>query len=165
MDLILWRHAEAQDGFPDEARVLTPKGMRQAERMAAWLAPKIEGARLLTSPAARAVGTAAALSPRAEVLPSLSPGASVRVILAAAGWPGANGAAVVVGHQPDLGLAASFLLTGREAPLGIKKGAIWWFQSRPSRDGWTALLRAVVSPDLLEFPLPPNPRQPPPRRR
>ena len=65
--MILWRHAEAQDGFPDEARVLTPKGMRQAERMAAWLAPRIEGARLLASPAARAVGTAAALSPGASV--------------------------------------------------------------------------------------------------
>ena len=149
MDLILWRHAEAQDGFPDGARVLTPKGMRQAERMAAWLAPRIEGARLLTSPAARAVGTATALSPQIEALPSLSPGASVRVILAAAGWPGANGAVVVVGHQPDLGLAAAFLLTGREMPLSIRKGAVWWFQSRQSRDGWTAHLRAVISPDLL----------------
>ncbi|MGA9751394.1 MAG: histidine phosphatase family protein [Acidobacteriota bacterium] len=149
MDLILWRHAEAQDGFPDDARVLTPKGMRQAERMAAWLAPRIEDARLLSSPAARAVGTAAALSPHVEALPSLSPGSSVRVILAAAGWPGAKGAVVVVGHQPDLGLAAAFLLTGREAPLSIRKGAVWWFQSRPSRDGWTALLRAVISPDLL----------------
>ena len=149
MDLILWRHAEAQDGFPDEARVLTPKGMRQAERMAAWLAPRLDGARLLTSPAARAVGTATALSPRVEALPSLSPGASVRVILAAAGWPGANGAVVVVGHQPDLGLAAAFLLTGREAPLSIRKGALWWFQSRQSREDWTAHLRAVVSPDLL----------------
>ena len=149
MDLILWRHAEAQDGFPDGARVLTPKGMRQAERMAAWLAPRIEGARLLTSPAARAVGTATALSLQVESLPALSPGASVRVILAAAGWPGAKGAAVVVGHQPDLGLAAAFLLTGREMPLGIRKGAIWWFQSRQSRDGWTSHLRAVISPDLL----------------
>ena len=149
MDLILWRHAEAEDGFPDEARVLTPKGRRQAERMAAWLAPRIEGARLLTSPAARAVETAAALSPCAEVLPSLSPGSSVRVILAAADWPAAKGTVVVVGHQPDLGLTAAFLLAGREAPLSIKKGAIWWFQSRPFRDGWTTVLRAVLSPGLL----------------
>ena len=50
MDLILWRHAQAQmllaeDGesvLPfelerDLARTLTPKGQRQAERMAEWL--------------------------------------------------------------------------------------------------------------------------------
>ena len=40
MDLILWRHAEAQvlrDGQTDLERALTPKGERQAQRMAEWL--------------------------------------------------------------------------------------------------------------------------------
>ena len=37
MDLILWRHAEAEDGFPDSARNLTKKGIDQARRMADWL--------------------------------------------------------------------------------------------------------------------------------
>ena len=44
MDLILWRHAEAaaaQAGGDDRARALTPKGLRQAERMAAWLGPRL----------------------------------------------------------------------------------------------------------------------------
>ena len=40
MDLILWRHAEAEvlrEGSDDLARSLTPKGERQAARMATWL--------------------------------------------------------------------------------------------------------------------------------
>ncbi len=40
MDLILWRHAEAEnaeEGRDDLSRALTPKGERQALRMASWL--------------------------------------------------------------------------------------------------------------------------------
>ena len=31
MDLILWRHADAEDGSPDMARSLTEKGQKLAE--------------------------------------------------------------------------------------------------------------------------------------
>ena len=37
MDLILWRHCEAEAGEPDLGRRLTPKGHKQAERMAGVL--------------------------------------------------------------------------------------------------------------------------------
>ena len=41
MDLILWRHADAEDGpdapSDDLKRKLTPRGERQASRMALWL--------------------------------------------------------------------------------------------------------------------------------
>ena len=37
MDLILWRHAEAEEGSNDLARELTRKGQQQAGLMAAWL--------------------------------------------------------------------------------------------------------------------------------
>ena len=37
MNLILWRHAEAEDGADDLQRALTGKGRRQAARMAQWL--------------------------------------------------------------------------------------------------------------------------------
>ena len=33
MDLILWRHAEAEPGEPDVGRRLTAKGLKQAERV------------------------------------------------------------------------------------------------------------------------------------
>ena len=37
MDLILWRHADAEDGMPDLERKLTRKGHKQAEAVARWL--------------------------------------------------------------------------------------------------------------------------------
>ena len=38
MEIILWRHAEAEDlASSDLARRLTPRGVRKAERMATWL--------------------------------------------------------------------------------------------------------------------------------
>lgn len=37
MDLILWRHAQAEAGEPDLGRTLTPYGRKQATRMGAWL--------------------------------------------------------------------------------------------------------------------------------
>ena len=37
MDIILWRHAEAEYGPPDLQRRLTEKGHRQAEAAAKWL--------------------------------------------------------------------------------------------------------------------------------
>ena len=40
MELILWRHAEAEDGVPDSARELTDKGLKQARVMAEWLKPR-----------------------------------------------------------------------------------------------------------------------------
>ena len=62
MDLILWRHAEAEDGVPDGARALTKKGLKQAAAIAAWLKPRLPDAtRILVSPATRAQQTAAAL--------------------------------------------------------------------------------------------------------
>ena len=52
MDLILWRHAEAEDGVgkPDTERELTKRGRKQAERMAEWLRPHCL---LYTSPSPR----------------------------------------------------------------------------------------------------------------
>ena len=57
MDLILWRHAEAHEAAPGEddmSRSLTPRGERQAFRMAQWLERQLpEGTRILCSPAKR----------------------------------------------------------------------------------------------------------------
>ena len=39
MDLILWRHTEAEDALPDATRELTGRGRKQAARMADWLNP------------------------------------------------------------------------------------------------------------------------------
>ncbi len=43
MDLILWRHAEAEMSEPDMERVLTARGQKQARRMAGWLTTQLSG--------------------------------------------------------------------------------------------------------------------------
>ncbi|HEX2199310.1 MAG TPA: phosphohistidine phosphatase SixA [Burkholderiales bacterium] len=140
MDLILWRHADAENGAPDLARRLTPKGREQAARVAAWLRARLpERYRLLASPALRAQETAGALNEHFETLKELAPGATVEALLKAA----ANeGTVVVVGHQPDLGLAIAQLLCGEERDWSVAKGALWWIANRST-------VRAVISPDLL----------------
>src|ERR1700747_2477142 len=58
VDLILWRHAEAEPGEPDLGRRLTAKGLKQARRMAEWLHSRLpDSARILDRPATRAQQT------------------------------------------------------------------------------------------------------------
>lgn len=150
MDLILWRHAEAEDGFPDEGRKLTEKGEKQAAKMAEWLKAHLpEGARILVSPTTRTRQTAAALTRDGVIVKEVGPGASVAALLGAAGWPDAKGAAVVVGHQPALGRVAAYLLANSQESWNIKKGAVWWFSNRTRLDEPQTILKAVMSPEFL----------------
>src|SRR5262245_14243593 len=112
MDLILWRHAEAEDVAADDlARQLTAKGHKTAARVAEWLQQRLPSKySVVASPAARAQQTAQALGHRVTTVPSIAPGASPRAILEAAGWPDHKGTVIVVGHQPDLGRAAAHLV-------------------------------------------------------
>jgi phosphohistidine phosphatase len=149
MDLILWRHAEAEDGLPDKTRKLTAKGEKQAREMAEWLRARLpDKTRVLCSPATRTVQTAKALTDAPEILPALGVGASTASILAAADWPG-NGTVVVVGHQPTLGQIAALLLSGQEQDWSIKKGAVWWITNRVRQDEAQTVLRAAMGPDML----------------
>jgi phosphohistidine phosphatase len=150
MNLILWRHAEAEDGTPDLARELTDKGRKQAAKMAEWLRPRLpKDVRILVSPAQRARQTADALDMHYEVVEEIAPGADAAQVLAAVGWPEATEAAVVVGHQPTLGRVISLLAIGEEGELTIKKGAIFWIARRVRGGGAQNVLRAVLSPDLV----------------
>ena len=150
MDLILWRHAEAEDGAPDLERRLTPRGHKHAARVAKWLQQRLPARFVvLASPARRAQETAQALGRSFRTVPGLAPGARVQDILQAAEWPGRKSAVIVVGHQPDLGRAAAFLVSGREAPWSVKKGGAWWLGSRLREDEAQVVVRAVVAPDLL----------------
>jgi phosphohistidine phosphatase len=149
MDLIVWRHAEAEDGVPDLERRLTAKGRKQAERVAQWLLQRLPARfAVIASPAARAQQTAEALGVPVKTDRSLAPGASPAALAEACGWPDYKGAAVVVGHQPDLGRALAELL-GAKAGLSIKKGGLWWISNRVRDEKDQVVVRAVVSPDLL----------------
>lgn len=145
-DLLLWRHADAEDGVPDSGRALTKKGMKQAKLVAAWLKPRLpHDCLILVSPAKRAQQTAAALELPYTTEKRIGVHANAADIIAASGWPQRNGAVLVVGHQPTLGHLAASLLSGEAAGWTIKKGALWWFSSRAGE----TVLRAVVAPDLL----------------
>jgi len=153
MDLILWRHAEAevlQPGQDDLQRALTPKGERQARRMAAWLNHRLPATtRVLVSPARRTRQTAEALGRELRIVPTLAPDAPIAALIEAARWPRAPEPVLICGHQPTLGQLAAHLLAGVEQDWAVKKGAVWWLRWR-QRDGESEVtLHAVQGPDAL----------------
>ena len=150
MQLIFWRHAEAVDGMPDMERVLTDKGIKQAERMADFLRSRIpQDTRILVSPARRTQQTAESLSKHFITEPAIAPNANLQSLLKAANWPEGDGCVLIVGHQPTLGEAAALLLCNNCTSFSIKKGAVWWF-TRHSRDRDNQTrLHLAISPDLL----------------
>ena len=150
MDLILWRHAEAEDSIPDLDRKLTGRGRKQASRIADWLNPRLPpDIRILVSPATRTLQTAQALGREYDEVQALVPGTSADDVLLAAGWPDGAYPVLIVGHQPTLGQVAMHLLTGQDGDLSVKKAGVWWFQSRNRAGELQVVLHAVVGPDWL----------------
>jgi phosphohistidine phosphatase len=153
VDLILWRHAEAadaRDGQDDLDRALTSRGERQAQRMAQWLGHQLPaGTRVLVSPSKRTQQTAAALDRKFKTLAELAPGGSVEALLMAARWPDARTPVLVIGHQPALGLAAAYLLSGQVTAWPLRKGALVWLRHRVRGDQRQVLLHAALSPELV----------------
>ena len=153
MDLVLWRHADAvevQDADNDLERPLTPKGERQAQRMAAWLNQQLpSSAKVLVSPARRAQQTASALDRKFKTLSSLAPDAGLEALLHAVRWPEARKPVVVVGHQPTLGVTAAYLLSGQPSAWTVRKAGVWWLRGRDRAGELQVVLHAAVSPELV----------------
>ncbi len=150
MDLILWRHAQAEDGLPDLERQLTPVGRKQAARMGAWLERTLPGGcRILCSPAVRTRQTADALGRKYKVVPEIGPGATPQQVLDAAGWPDGRGPVLVVGHQPWLGQVAALLLSGQPRDWTVKKANAWWIAQRDREDGNAVYLKAMMAPEFF----------------
>ena len=153
MDLILWRHAEAEEGGPqldDSKRRLTPRGEKQAHDMAKWLRPRLpKKIKILVSPASRTQQTAHALGMPFEIEPRIAVGACATDLITAANWPACSSAVLLVGHQPTLGQLAALLLSGSEGEWSVKKGGLWWFSHRLREEQGKTVLRAVVNPEML----------------
>lgn len=153
MDLVLWRHAEAQEwveGCDDMARTLTSRGEKQAARMAAWLDRQLpESTRIVVSPSWRTEQTAIALGRKYKLRSELAPNCTVPQLLELVQWPSAKGTVLVVGHQPTLGQTIAQLLGLNATECAVKKGAVWWLRHR-ERDGLSqTLVITVQSPELL----------------
>ena len=132
--LILVRHAiaaERGDDWPDDnKRPLTSKGLARMREIAKGLDNlDLEIDLILTSPLVRARQTADVLahglkpSPPIETLVELSPGTVPAKIAEAIGTRGDAKAIALVGHEPNLGELAAWLVGGK-SPFEFKKGGI-----------------------------------------
>lgn len=156
MDLLLWRHAEAEE-LPADAqsgndleRSLTPRGEKQAARMAAWLDRQLpERARILVSPARRCEQTALALGRKYKIRAELGPDAPPSQLLELVQWPVNKLPILVIGHQPTLGQTIAQLLGLQESDCAVKKGALWWLRTREREGGLQTVVVTVQSPELL----------------
>lgn len=157
MDLILWRHAEAQDWLEGEAqagsdldRALTPRGEKQAVRMAGWLDRHLpEGVRILVSPARRCEQTVMALGRKYKLRTELAPDATPEQLLELVAWPTSKLPTLVVGHQPILGQTIARLLGLQESECPVKKGAVWWLRNRDREGFRQTVVVTVQSPETL----------------
>ncbi|MDO8372948.1 MAG: histidine phosphatase family protein, partial [Polaromonas sp.] len=152
MDLILWRHAEAEEspadaqGGNDLERSLTPRGEKQAARMAAWLDRQLpERARILVSPARRCEQTALALGRKYKIRAELGPDAPPSQLLELVQWPVNKLPILVIGHQPTLGQTIAQLLGLQESDCAVKKGALWWLRTREREGGLQTVVVTVQS--------------------
>jgi len=153
MDLIFWRHAEAEDwtdGCDDMARKLTARGDKQAKRMAAWLDRQLpEGSRIVCSPARRCEQTAMALDRKYKLRSELAPDTTADALLAAAGWPNNKSTVLLVGHQPSFGQAISLLLGLQQDSCPVRKGALWWVRTRERDGDIQTVVVTVQAPDMV----------------
>lgn len=137
MNVYLVRHAIAVPrGSPgtldDRTRDLTPAGIKKMRSNAAALARlKVVIDEIWTSPLTRAARTAEilsealALAASPRVAKDLAPGGDAQQLVRRLARHSNRTGVALVGHQPDLGVLGTFLLTGsRHAALELKKGGI-----------------------------------------
>jgi phosphohistidine phosphatase len=132
----LMRHGIAADPTPgtsDADRALTAEGVRKTERVAVGLQRmRVKPDLILSSPLRRAEETARlvadVLKPNAsiELFPPLAGGFAVEDLIKGLRPHRQARELLLVGHQPDLGQLASYLMTGSVnlAPLPFKKAGV-----------------------------------------
>ncbi len=134
MKLLVVRHAIAEDAEPgesDEARRLTDRGRRKMRRGAKGLSRVVDAIDVIgTSPLVRAVQTAEIICDRfgaakPVVVPALEPGRAVGDVLAWVNTQRADATVAVIGHEPQLGILITWLLTGDESRgvVELRKGS------------------------------------------
>lgn len=151
-NLILWRHAEAEDeseSGQDTDRVLTKRGKKDAAKMAAWLNQHLPAnTQILCSPAKRCLQTLEALqafnSRKIKVVDFLSVESDVTRIAQEVVNTDSTQTLLIVGHQPNLGLLIAKLAGMHEATCVVKKGAVWWLKQREIEGSKTGALQTYL---------------------
>ena len=151
MDVFLIRHARAVDKdapVDDAHRPLTARGRRDAREVGALLEEEeVELDALVTSPAVRAVETAAMIAVELgfdeplDVAPELALGRHPQAVVEEVLLPrAALGAVALVGHEPQLSALLQALLRA-PAPSLAKGAAVrlaWDGPEQPARFKWVA---------------------------
>jgi probable hydrolase protein len=156
MNLLLWRHADAEALDNDLARQLTIKGKEQARKMAQWInAHFYQDYTCWVSQAKRTQQTASYLTENMVINSKLNPGANVQKIIDELAKLKSNTDLILVGHQPWIGKLALFLINGYHYPnsyLSFKKANIWWLENKDGFNHASSFfhLKAVLSPALLK---------------
>jgi len=160
MKIWLLRHAEAEDSSPtgrDADRSLTEAGKKRSRelgRAIARLEPSFD--LVLVSPYLRAsqtagpVASACGFQGEPHVTRALVPSADPEEVLRELAGHGAE-SALLVGHQPHLGLLTARLLLGRrgfEVPL--RKATVVLFEAAPDPASRPAELRLLLPGRLAE---------------
>jgi phosphohistidine phosphatase len=159
MTVYLVRHAIAEERGPawpdDRERPLTARGIARMRKIARRLAERgVHVDRVWSSPLQRARQTADLLVPIwtttqvVDIVPELAPGrasAHVGASLAALGTPDA---VAVVGHEPDLGQLAAWMI-GTRSPLPFKKGGVARVEFPDRIEAGAGQLVWLVTPKLV----------------
>jgi phosphohistidine phosphatase len=158
MELYLIRHADArplgEGGIQDDAeRPLTDLGLAQCEPLAKALAKHgVHLDQVVSSPLLRARQTAEALlqhlaaPPPLHLCDYLAPGGKRRKLTRF--LRGLDGESLaVIGHMPDLGLYASWLIGSKQAQLDIAKAGLACIQFEARPDKAQGILTGLVAPE------------------
>lgn len=155
MELILWRHAHAEALEPDapyrldSERKLTPKGQKQAAKMALWLDSVLpHSCKILVSPSQRTMQTALALGRKFKVVAEVGTDSNVDQILAACNWPNSREPVLIIGHQPQLGEIVCRLVPGIHE-CAMRKGNVWWISQKDGEEDPMTFLKTVMTPELV----------------
>jgi phosphohistidine phosphatase len=157
VELYLLRHAHAGDPMtwdgPDEDRPLSPKGEKQSDRLARFLAGiGFRPDAIISSPKLRAAQTAQIVGERLGIpvghdarLAGSVGVSTVEAILRDAGDPTRP---VLVGHDPDFSALLEALCDARNVPM--RKGALARIDAERPIAAGRGELRWLVPPDLLK---------------
>jgi phosphohistidine phosphatase len=161
MDLYLIRHAHAlavgEQGITNDAdRSLSPEGIEVARKLGRTLHGKnVEFGLVLTSPLLRARQTAEEMltawgsaAPALQECPDLEPGMKPKRLtrfLRVRVKP----VVALVGHQPDLGRCAAWLIGSKEAQIDFAKGGVAHIVCADRVAKGDGVLVALLTPEWL----------------
>ena len=157
--LLIMRHGEAAPGFPDHARLLTPRGQQEADSRARWLALRIEQGELplpilYASPFVRAQQTAQrfsdALGTPLNTLDFITPDDSPAAV---SDWllsQPEGEATMLVSHMPLVGDLTGLLVEGVASQgVGFATAAIAELDADVWAAGCARLIRFTQPGELL----------------